>query len=123
MLLRISVPGQAANGGPLGHPIYGDQIQGRAIPGVPPEADVLVRNSFGRSVVTEAFEKADAATVEAVLQHSSAQGLEPKGGGEGGEGGEEWEMSGEATHVFNLTSAKGGEHAGGEAAGAPTGAV
>ena len=43
MLLRISVPGQAANGGPLGHPIYGDQIQGRAIPGVPPEADVLVR--------------------------------------------------------------------------------
>ena len=82
-----------------------------------PEADVLIRNSFGRSVVTEAFEKADAATVEAVLQHSSAQGLEPKEGGEGGEGGEEWEMSGEATHVFNLGSAKGGEHAGGEHAG------
>ena len=87
-----------------------------------PDADVLIRNSFGRSVVTEAFEKADAATVEAVLQHSSAQGLEPK---EEGEGGDEWEMSGEATHVFNLTSSKGGAHQGeakGEAKGEAMGA-
>ena len=58
------------------------------------EADVLLQNSFGRSVVTEAFEKADAQVVEAVLQHSSAQGLEPATDGEGGD---EWEMSGEAT--------------------------
>ena len=64
------------------------------------DADVLVQNSFGRSVVTEAFEKAEAQVVEAVLQHSSAQGLEPAADGEGGE---EWEMSGEATHVFRLT--------------------
>ena len=42
MLLRISVPGTNSVGGPLPHPVYGDQIQGRAIPGVTPEADVLV---------------------------------------------------------------------------------
>jgi CxxC motif-containing protein (DUF1111 family) len=42
MLLRISVPGAGPHGGPRPHPIYGDQIQGMAIPGVPAEADVLV---------------------------------------------------------------------------------
>lgn len=42
MLLRVSVPGTNAHGGPLPHPVYGGQIQGRALPGVPAEADVVV---------------------------------------------------------------------------------
>lgn len=64
------------------------------------EADVLVKNHFGRSVVTEAFDKADARVVEAVLQHSSAKGLEPEGG-DGNEAEDEG-ISGEATHAFQL---------------------
>ena len=42
MLLRVSVPGTNAHGGPLPDPVYGGQIQGRALPGVPAEADVDV---------------------------------------------------------------------------------
>ncbi len=42
MLLRISVPGRGPHGAPLGDPTYGDQIQNDALPGIPPEADVLV---------------------------------------------------------------------------------
>jgi len=42
MLLRVSVPGTNAHGGPQPHPVYGGQIQGRALPGVPAEADVMV---------------------------------------------------------------------------------
>jgi CxxC motif-containing protein (DUF1111 family) len=42
MLLRISVPGVDAHGGPKPEPVYGDQIQNQAIPGVVREADVLV---------------------------------------------------------------------------------
>lgn len=42
MLLRISLPGTNAFGGPRPDPVYGDQIQGAAVPGVPPEADVFV---------------------------------------------------------------------------------
>lgn len=42
MLVRISVPGRDAHGGPLPHPVYGDQIQDRAIPGVPAEARVVI---------------------------------------------------------------------------------
>ncbi len=37
MLLRISIPGKAANGGVLPHPAYGDQISERAILHVEPE--------------------------------------------------------------------------------------
>jgi CxxC motif-containing protein (DUF1111 family) len=40
MLLRVSVPGP--HGAPVGDPVYGDQIQGSALPGVPPEAEVYV---------------------------------------------------------------------------------
>lgn len=40
MLVRVSVPGRDAHGGPNPHPMYGDQIQDRAIPGVPAEARV-----------------------------------------------------------------------------------
>lgn len=41
MLLRVSV-GQGAHGAPAGDPVYGDQIQGSALPNVPAEADVIV---------------------------------------------------------------------------------
>jgi CxxC motif-containing protein (DUF1111 family) len=42
-LLRISIPGTNAHGGPKAEPVYGDQIQGDAIPGVPREGDVVVQ--------------------------------------------------------------------------------
>lgn len=42
MLVRISVPGRDAHGGPLPHPVYSDQIQDRSIPGVPAEARVVL---------------------------------------------------------------------------------
>ncbi len=37
MLVRLSVPGTDAHGGPLGEPSYGTQFQPRSIPGVPSE--------------------------------------------------------------------------------------
>ena len=37
MLVRLSVPGRNANGGPLPHPAYGDQLNEEGIPGVPGE--------------------------------------------------------------------------------------
>lgn len=42
MLVRVSLPGSDAHGGPKPHPVYGDQIQDRAIPGVPAEAQVVL---------------------------------------------------------------------------------
>ena len=42
LLLRISIAGRGPEGAPLGDPVYGDQIQVSALPGVPAEADVLV---------------------------------------------------------------------------------
>ena len=42
MLVRVSIPGRDAHGGPLHHPVYGDQIQDRAIPGIKPEAKVVL---------------------------------------------------------------------------------
>lgn len=41
MLLRISVPGQGPHGAPVPDPIYGGQIQGKAILNTPAEADVV----------------------------------------------------------------------------------
>ncbi len=40
MLLRLSIPG--ADGGDQPHPVYGDQLQDKAIPGVPAEAKVTI---------------------------------------------------------------------------------
>jgi CxxC motif-containing protein (DUF1111 family) len=37
MLIRLSVPGTDRHGGPDPHPVYGDQLSDRAIPGVPAE--------------------------------------------------------------------------------------
>src|SRR5436190_16093992 len=41
VLMRISVPGAGAHHGPLPDPVYGGQIEGQAIPGVRPEADIV----------------------------------------------------------------------------------
>lgn len=40
VLMRISVPGEDAQRGPLPDPVYGGQIQGQAIHGTHPEADI-----------------------------------------------------------------------------------
>jgi CxxC motif-containing protein (DUF1111 family) len=41
VLMRLSVPGVGSHRGPLPDPVYGGQIQGQAIPGVHPEADIV----------------------------------------------------------------------------------
>ena len=43
MLMRLSVPGFGPHKESIPDPIYGGQIQGQAVPGVPPEADVYVK--------------------------------------------------------------------------------
>jgi CxxC motif-containing protein (DUF1111 family) len=43
LLFRLSVPGAAPNGGPLGEPAYGDQLGPGAILGVPAEGRVVIR--------------------------------------------------------------------------------
>lgn len=43
MLVRVSVPGMDAHGGPLGEPNYGGQLQDRAIMNVAPEAQVTIQ--------------------------------------------------------------------------------
>ncbi|EDM77483.1 hypothetical protein PPSIR1_24904 [Plesiocystis pacifica SIR-1] len=42
MLLRLSIPGQAEDGGPLPEPNYGGQLQPQSIPGVPAEGRAVV---------------------------------------------------------------------------------
>lgn len=42
MLMRVSLPAPGPHGEPVPDPTYGGQIQGQAIPGVPPEADTFV---------------------------------------------------------------------------------
>ncbi len=42
MLVRLSVPGTAEDGGPKPHPAYGDQLNDRAIPGVKPEGRAVI---------------------------------------------------------------------------------
>ena len=43
LLLRLSVPGQDAHGGPKPHPVYGDQLNTASVQGVKPEARVRLR--------------------------------------------------------------------------------
>jgi CxxC motif-containing protein (DUF1111 family) len=43
LLLRLSVPGEDAHGGPLGDPTYGEQLNHRAILGIAAEASARVR--------------------------------------------------------------------------------
>ncbi len=40
LLLRLSVPGEDDHGGPLPHPVYGGQLQDRAVNGVPVEGTI-----------------------------------------------------------------------------------
>lgn len=42
LLLRMSIPGKGAHGGPLPDPIYGDQIANAAVQGVAPEAQIAI---------------------------------------------------------------------------------
>lgn len=42
MLIRLSIPGHASHGGPLPHPVYGDQLNDAAIPGVPREGRAVI---------------------------------------------------------------------------------
>ena len=42
LLIRLSIPGRAADGGPLPEPSYGGQFNNDAIPGVKPEGKVLI---------------------------------------------------------------------------------
>ena len=41
MVVRISIPGPGPHGGPCPEPVYGLQLQTHALPGLPPEAQVL----------------------------------------------------------------------------------
>ena len=43
MLVRLSVPGTDAHGGPRPHPVYGDQLNDAAIPGIPAEGQARIR--------------------------------------------------------------------------------
>ena len=43
MLVRLSIPGQNEHGGPKHHPQYGDQLNDRAIQGVPAEGRAIIR--------------------------------------------------------------------------------
>jgi CxxC motif-containing protein (DUF1111 family) len=42
ILVRISIPGEDEHGGPTAVPVYGDQLQDRAINGVPPEGRAIM---------------------------------------------------------------------------------
>jgi len=42
LLIRVSSPGKQANGAPSPHPVYGNQLSVRSLPGIEPEAEVLV---------------------------------------------------------------------------------
>jgi CxxC motif-containing protein (DUF1111 family) len=42
MLIRLSIPGADANGGPLPHPVYGGQLQDNGIEGVPSEGRATI---------------------------------------------------------------------------------
>lgn len=43
LLIRLSIPGQDAHGGPLHEPVYGDQFNNAAVQGVNPEGRVTLR--------------------------------------------------------------------------------
>jgi CxxC motif-containing protein (DUF1111 family) len=45
MIVRLSIPGHAANGAPLPHPAYGYQLDRNAVAGVPIEGQAFVRYS------------------------------------------------------------------------------
>lgn len=57
MLVRVSVPGQDAHGGPRPHPAYGGQLNEEGIPGVPGEGRAALRWIEEQPVVLAGGEK------------------------------------------------------------------
>ena len=53
MLVRLSVPGEDANGGPMPHPIYGGQLQDKGILGVPKEGRATISYQIINSGFTD----------------------------------------------------------------------
>lgn len=51
MLVRLSVPGVGMHGGPVAHPLYGDQLNEFGVPGLPGEGEASLHYSF-RQVAT-----------------------------------------------------------------------
>jgi CxxC motif-containing protein (DUF1111 family) len=45
LLIRLSVPGANEHGGPRPEPVYGDQLNNAAVPGIKPEGEVQIRYS------------------------------------------------------------------------------
>lgn len=45
LLIRLSVPGKAENGGPVPEPMYGEQLGNAGVKGVPPEAHVEITHT------------------------------------------------------------------------------
>ncbi|HEX4985186.1 MAG TPA: di-heme oxidoredictase family protein [Burkholderiales bacterium] len=43
MLVRLSLPGRGPHGGPLPDPVYGDQLNDAAVPGIPAEGQARIR--------------------------------------------------------------------------------
>jgi len=74
-----------------------------------PDADVLAKNDFGKSVSTEAFGRNDPAIVNAVLEHASASKLDPEENPDTPDA-----LTSEVTHVFHF----GGVDENGDAAAA-----
>jgi CxxC motif-containing protein (DUF1111 family) len=58
MLVRLSIPGKDAHGGPLPEPVYGDQLNEFGIPGVPGEGEAFLEWETRQELL------ADGATVE-----------------------------------------------------------
>ena len=77
MLVRLSVPGVAANGGPAPHPVYGGQLQDNGILGVPKEG----RATISYREIAGTFADGLAANPEALQQlHWVLSGAEPTAG-------------------------------------------
>ncbi|WP_372371686.1 di-heme oxidoredictase family protein [Candidatus Uabimicrobium sp. HlEnr_7] len=46
LLFRLSIPGETENNSPKPHPIYGGQLNNKAVPGVEPEGKEVIKYSF-----------------------------------------------------------------------------
>ncbi|MSQ59187.1 MAG: thiol oxidoreductase [Betaproteobacteria bacterium] len=57
VLVRLSIPGADKNGGPLPHPVYGDQLQNRGVPGRVPEEGQAVITYDAKEVALPGGEK------------------------------------------------------------------
>lgn len=53
MLVRLSLPGRDAHGGPRPHPVYGDQLNEEGVPGVPGEGRAGLRWRYSTLVLAD----------------------------------------------------------------------